>query len=463
MLFIHRLLLLLVSFPLWTNVCIARPATADLSHFELPNGLQLYVLKDHRAPLAVTQMWYRVGSADEGMGQAGLSHMLEHMAFKGTHRFPGNSASELIARLGGIENAFTSRDYTVYHYQIAAERVATALQIEAERMTSLQFDADQFTAERQVVLEERQRNVEDRPNAVFFEQFFLHAYATSPYRQPIIGWPEDIRSWTITTIEAWYRQWYTPANAILVVAGDVDPNAIHTQVKSLFGTDSKRPAPALTRRSEPKRSISRQFEITLPAQLPFLVMGFRAPSLLSVLPDDQADVYALMVLSAILSEGQSARLHNSLVREQRIASLVGTSFDPLLREDAIFFWFGQPAESSSFSELEAAFRDQIALLQTQPVDPVDLERIKTRVTAMAVYERDTVFERALEIGQLATLGLDLSLIDDFASHIQAVTPEALMRVVQRYLTPDRVTVARLVPELPAVPLAARKSTELPSP
>lgn len=421
------------------------PPTSPISSFELNNGLKLVVLEDHRVPLAITQMWYQVGSADEGMGETGISHMLEHMAFKGTLGFPGDRASKIVARLGGIENAFTSRDYTVFHLQLAAEHIDTALQIEAERLHTLQFDTDQFTAERQVVLQERQRNVEDNPNALLFEHFYLNAYSTSPYRQPIIGWPADINSWNINDLREWYDQWYTPANAILIVAGDVDPAAIVTRVKQLFGTIPTAPTPKRHRLPEVAMNASRQVDITLPAQLSLMVMGFRAPSLITVDPKQTEDIYALHVLSAVLSSGQGSRLYNELVRTKKIASHVSTSYNPLLREDSLFAWLGQPADGVTLEQLEQEFMAQIKILQTQPMDLAELERIKIRVKADSIYERDQLFGRATELGQTLSLGLDTSYITDFAANINAVTPAMIQSVAQRYLTTDRRTVARRTP------------------
>jgi zinc protease len=455
--------LLLLLCPL---ISTADSEITELSHFELSNGLQLYVLEDHRTPLAVTQMWYRVGSADEGVGEAGLSHMLEHMAFKGTSRFPNQKASEMIAQLGGVENAFTSRDYTVFHYQIASEQLSIPLQIEADRMSALQFDPEQFSAERKVVLEERQRNVDNRPNALFFEQFFLHAYLTSPYRHPVIGWPEEIQSWSLEQVQEWYRKWYTPNNAILVVAGDVEPEKVYAEVASLFTDSPSQSAltpPSFKRRKEPAPSGPRQFELALPAQRPLFLFGFQTPSLSTAFSEERSDVDALLLLSAALSEGKSAPLHHRLVREKQIAASVTTGYDPFLRDDALFFWMGEPAQNASLEELEKAFEQEIAQLKNELINPIELESVKTRLNASSIYRRDAIFERAREVGQLATLELDLSLINTLDERIAQITPEALRAAAERYLTPERLTIGRLIPQRESLSKPLSKPALEPSP
>jgi zinc protease len=418
-------------------------APPAVHEYMLDNGMKLLVKQDRRAPVVVSQVWYKVGSSYEHDGITGISHALEHMMFKGTKKHPGGEFSRIISENGGRENAFTGQDYTSYYQQLEKSRLAISFELEADRMRNITLPADEFAKELKVVQEERRMRTDDNPNALTYEQFNAAAFFSSPYRHPVIGWMADLEAMQIGDLKRWYETWYAPNNATLVVVGDVDPAAVHKLARKYFSAHKPSKIPALKPRQEIAQNGERRITVKAPAQLPSLVMGYKAPVLRTA--DDTGEVYALEVLAGVLDGGDSARIARHLIRDQQIAASAGAGYDPYSRLDDLFTLNGTPAQGHDIAELESALREQVRRLHDEPVTAEELERIKTQVIAADVYQRDSVFYQAMQLGLLETVGLDWRVADSYVERIRAVTAEQVQAVARKYLIPDRLTVAVLEP------------------
>jgi len=422
---------------------LAQSDASSVHEYELDNGMKVLVRPDQRAPVVVSQVWYRVGSVDEHRGVTGISHALEHMMFKGTDDFGPGEMSEVIARLGGEENAFTSRDYTAYYQQIGAQHLERMLELEAERMSDLTLPEAEFASEIQVVREERRQRVEDQPRALLHERLRAAAFPSSPARSPIIGWRADLETMTRGEAVRWYDDWYGPNNAALVVVGSVEPERVRAMAREHFGPKEPVELPRRPAHTELEPRGQTRLAVQAAAKLPYLAMAWRVPSLGTA--DDRADVYALDVLAAILDGGRSARLQRNLVRGAEIASQAGASYSLLARTDTLFSVTATPATDRDVSELEDALADEIAALQSGDIEQSELERVKTNVRSSDVFQRDSMFYQALRIGRLEMAGVGQAAYDEYLEGVEAVTADDIERVANEYLVDARSTVARLMP------------------
>lgn len=412
--------------------------------YDLDNGMKILVKEDHRAPVVTSMVWYKVGSSHEHDGLTGISHVLEHMMFKGTEKHAPGEFSKIIAANGGRENAFTSRDYTAYFQSLEKGRLEISFEMEAERMRHLKVLDEEFAKEVKVVMEERRMRTEDEPEALTYERFSAAAHVTSPYRNPVIGWMSDLEQLSADDIRAWYQTWYAPNNATLVVAGDVNPDEVFQLAKKHFGPLQPSVLTKPKLRTEIEQKGERRITVKAPAELPYLIMGYQAPAIPAA--DDNNDPYALAMLSSILDGGNSARFAKRLVREQQVAAGVGAGYDGFSRLDSLFLIDGNPAQGKTIADLEKAIRNEIKRLQTDLVSTDELARVKAQVIAGKVYEKDSVFYQAMQIGSLVTQGYDWKLGDEYADKIQQVTAEQIRDVARKYLTDDRLTVAVLDPQ-----------------
>ena len=416
---------------------------ADVKEYQFDNGLKLIVKPDHRAPVAVTQVWYKVGSSYEYNGITGISHQLEHMMFKGTENLGPNEFSKIIAANGGRENAFTGRDYTAYFQTMEADRVEVSFRLEAERMRKLVLDEAELLKEREVVAEERRLRTEDSPTAMTRETFNATAFMNSPYHHPIVGWMSDINNYEVDDLEQWYQKWYAPNNATIVVAGDVEPEAIYKLAQQYFGHLKPEEVEVVKPQVEVPQRGKRTVEVQLPAELPYLMMGWKVPVVKTA--KKAWEPYALEVLAGVLDGGDSARFTRDLVRGDEIATSVGVGYNAFSRLDDLFLVAGAPTKARDVAALQRAVIKQIEQLQAEPVTEQELQRIKTQVVAGAVYERDSLFYQAMQIGMLETIGLDWRLSDQYVENIQAVTAEQIQAVANKYFVDTTLTVAELVP------------------
>lgn len=425
--------------------------------YQLDNGLKIIVKKDHRAPVVMTQIWYRVGSTDEPLNKGGISHLLEHMMFKGTADVSSDDYERLIAKFGGVNNAFTSYDYTGYYELFPANRLPLALELEADRMVNLRFDDAAFTKEHQVVMEERRQRTDDNPLAKAYESFRLLALPDSPKGESVIGPMSELESIKLSELKEWYKTWYVPNNATLVIVGDVEPKEVLTQVKRYFDK--------LTPSDLPKRPAVRQqgfrgyqqVDSEQAVQVPVLLMGYNVPSLLTTAPTNEKQAYALSLAQDVLDGGLSARLESRLVREQGLLTSVGTSYDLLDRGDGLFLIQATPREGISLAQAQAAIIAEIDKLATDPIAADEISRAKTSTITGLVYAQDSMEGQARMIGSLQSIGLDDRLLATLPSKLDSITVADIQTASKKYLVKDNLTVMYVVPPANTAATAKEKA------
>jgi len=412
--------------------------------FTLDNGLKVLIKEDHRAPVVVAQIWYKVGSSYEENGTTGVAHLLEHMMFKGTKKHGPNEFSRIISENGGRENAFTGEDYTAYFQQLEASRLPISFELEADRMQNLNLSAEEFSKEIQVVMEERRLRTDDKPTSKTYEQFIASAYFNSPYHHPVIGWMDDLKHMSVHDAQQWYKHWYAPNNATLVVVGDVNPQQVLALAKQYYGPVPKQDIPSIKPQTEVEQTGLRRIVVKEPAQVPYLLMGYKVPVVKTAQQDWEP--YALEVLAHVLDGSDSSRFSKELIRGREIAANVGAGYDLYSRLGNLFIIDGTPAQGHKIEELQKAIEKLITELKTKLVAEKELERIKTQVVASKIYERDSVFYQAMQMGSLETVGLNWQLMDDYVKNFRAVTAEQIQQVAKKYLNDDRLTIAVLDPQ-----------------
>lgn len=416
---------------------------AGVVEHRLDNGLKVIVKQDRRAPIVVSQVWYKVGSSYEYGGITGVSHLLEHMMFKGTEQLQPGEFSRIIAANGGEENAFTGRDYTAYFQTLASDRLEVSFKLEADRMRHLRLLPEEFLKEREVVKEERRMRTEDKPTSLTYEQFLAGAYEVSPYRSPVIGWMADIEALEIEDLQAWYRKWYAPNNATLVVVGDVEPEQVIRLAEKHFGPLKPEQIAPPKPRNEPRQRGMKRFVVKVPAKQPFVVLGYKTPVVGHAAEDWEP--YALDMLAYVLAGGDSARLSSDLIRGSRVAVAADASYSTFSRLPEMLVLHGVPTPGTAIDRVEAALREEVERFKNEPVTGEEMERVRNQIVAAKVFEKDSVFYQAMLIGRLETIGLPWRLADDYVEHLKRVTPEQIRRVAQRYLVDDNLNVAVLEP------------------
>jgi zinc protease len=432
------------------TLCCPLPALAaapqPTHEFSLDNGLKVIVREDHRAPVVVSQLWYKVGSSYETPGQTGLSHALEHMMFKGSRKLGPGEASRILRELGAEENAFTSDDYTAYYQVLARDRLAVALELEADRLASLKLPADEFAKEIEVIKEERRLRTDDKPSSLAYERFKAMAFPASGYHTPTIGWMADLERMTVEELRAWYEAWYAPNNATLVVVGDVTKDEVQTLVQRYFGAIPRRAVPT----SKPPRELAapgeRRISLQLKTQLPSLLLGFNVPGLATA--ESPRQVHALRLIAALLDGGYSARLSTRLERGEELVSGASAGYDGFGRGDSLFVLSATPnvQTGKTLAQAEAGLWRELQDLQQNPPSAEELARVRAQVIAGLVFERDSITSQATTIGQLETVGLSWKLIDQELAELEAVTPADIQNAAKTFFTRERLSVAQILPE-----------------
>lgn len=404
----------------------------------LANGLKVLMLENHKTPEVTFQVWYRVGSRNESWGKTGLSHMLEHMMFKGTRKFKGGELSRAIEEIGGNDNAFTSDDFTAYFENLRSERVQVPIDLEADRMTNLLFKEEEFQLERKVVLEERRMRTEDNPQSYLSEQVEATAFQTSPYHWPTIGWYEDIERLTLEDLKKYYKAYYNPPNAFLVIVGDFRKDDLLPRLEKTFGKIPKGEVPEQKRGIDPTQTGERRVTVSREAELPYIIMGYHVPNLL------HPDSYVLEVITAILSGGRSSRLYQNLVREKQLALSVDADNALLSKDPHLFTLSAQPLPGKEVHELEKALDQQIERLQKEPVKDFELQKAKNQLEASFIYGQDSIFYQAMVLAQYE-IAESWKRIENYIPSIRKVTPEEIQQVARKYLLPGNRTVGILIP------------------
>jgi zinc protease len=422
----------------------ATAAQANPYEKTLANGLRVIVQEDRRAPTAVHMVWYRAGSMDEVDGTSGVAHVLEHMMFKGTKRLKPGEFNKRVAAAGGRDNAFTSLDYTAYFQQVPSARLGEMMALEADRMANLVLDAKEFEQEIKVVMEERRLRTEDNPKSLVHEKQMAAAFQAHPYRRPIIGWMNDLENMTAADARDWYRRWYAPNNAYVVVVGDVNKDEVFRLAERHYGKIPRRALPGRKPQNEPLQTGIKRITVKAPAKLPYLSMAWKVPALRDL--HKERDPYALEMLAGVLDGHEAARLARNLVRSAKVAVSAGAGYDATVRGEALFLVSGTPAEGHGVAELEAALRAEITRVASEGVSAQELERVKTQVIATQVYKRDSMMAQAMEIGRIEATGIHWRDIDTLLEKIRSVTAEEVQAVAKKYFDDATLTVAVLDPQ-----------------
>lgn len=456
----------LAALALSCAVALPAQAAADapdaaVRQFTLDNGLTLIVKPDRRAPTAVQMLWVRVGSMDEVSGTSGVAHMQEHLMFKGTDTLAAGEFSRRVAALGGRENAFTTRDYTGYYQQVPAGKLAEVMALEADRFAHNQYSDAEFAKELEVVKEERRMRTDDNPRARLFEQQMAATFMVSPYRRPVVGWMGDLDALTADDSRAFYQRWYVPANAAVVVVGDVDAAAVLALAQKTYGAIPARAVPARKPQPEPPQPGERRIEVKAPAEQAVVSLAFKVPRLhgLDSSPDND-DALALTVLAAVLDGYSGARLDRNLTQgPDRVADSASASNGLIGRGPQLFTLSGVPAQGKTAAQLEAALRAQVAKVAQDGVSEAELHRVKTQWMASEIYKRDSVMGQAQELGSLWIQGLPLDADECLIARLRPITSAQVQAVAKKYFGDDQLTVATLVPQPGA---AGRPVGEAPS-
>ena len=444
-----------------TPAVTATAAAPQAHQFTLANGLTVIVKPDPRAPTAVNMLWVKVGSMDEVDGTSGIAHMLEHMMFKGTPTLGVGEFSRRVAALGGRENAFTSRDTTAYHQQIPSNKLDEMMRLEADRFANNQWADEEFLKERQVVTEERRMRIEDNPRSQMGEAMSAAMYMASPYRRPVIGWMSDIAAYTPEDARDFYKRWYVPGNAAVVVAGDVDPAEVKRLAEKHFGAIPARAVPTRKPQVEPQQMGLRRIDFKAPAEQAVVALAFQVPGLQSLDPaaptratDDEA--LALTVLAAVLDGYSGARLERALTQgPDRLADGAGASNSLISRGPKVFYLQGVPAAGKTAAQVEAALRAEVARIAKDGVSESELARVKTQWMASEVYKRDSVMGQAQELGSNWVQGFPLDASERTIARLKGVTAAQVQAVAAKYFGDDQLTVGTLVPQ-PKPASAARR-------
>jgi len=404
----------------------------------LSNGLKIIAVKDPNAPLAVFQIWYDAGSINEQVGTTGLSHLLEHMMFKGTEKYGSKAFSKIIKRAGGIDNAGTSKDFAYYYQKLAPDRLHLSIELEADRMRNLIMDPDETLSERDVVMEERRMRYEDDPQNLVYEEVVATAFKNHPYRWPVVGWMEDLKTITRDDLWKYYRSRYVPNNAFIVVAGNIDVDEVMSKIQKEFGPIPRGPEIRKLTTLEPEQKGEKRIFVKKEAELPYIISAYKAPNILS------EDSYALEVLTMVLDGGKSARIYKSLIDEKRIALSAGAGYASTYRYPFLFYFSATALPGKTIEEVETALYEELDKIKQEPPTESEIQKAKNQIEADFIMSQDSIFYQAMVLAQFELIG-DWRLKDAYLKGIRKVTPEDVQRVAQKYLVADQRTVGILIP------------------
>ena len=446
----HRHHILLAALlPIFFTAASAQ-TTQKVEQFTLSNGMTVIVKPDRRAPTAAHMLWVRVGSIDEVDGTSGVAHALEHMLFKGTATTQPGEFSRRVAALGGRDNAFTSRDATGYHQQIPSNKLEDVMRLEADRFANNQWADDEFKREIEVVKEERRSRTEESPRALMFEAATALTFTAAPYRRPIVGWMSDLDAMTPQDARDFYKRWYVPGNAAVVVTGDVDVPEVKRLAEKYYGAIAARPVPTRKPRDEPIQMGARRMDFKGVASQAYVSLSFKVPKLEAAdFADDKAgrDPLALTVLAAVLDGYSGARLARALEQgDNRVADSADAYNGLLGRGPQLFVLAGVPAPGKTADQVATSLRQQVALIAQSGVSEAELNRVKVQWVASETYKLDGVFNQARELGSNWINGLPLDADARLIAKLRSITSAEVQAVAARYFGDDQMTVATLVPQ-----------------
>ncbi len=438
-----RLIAILTFLMLLLGPMRADAGVFDPETFTLDNGMQVVVVSNHRVPVVTHMVWYKVGSADEGPGESGIAHFLEHLMFKGTERFPGGTFSTLVAQNGGQQNAFTSYDYTGYFQTVARDRLELMMEMEADRMTNLTLSETDVVTEREVVIEERRSRTDNNPGAQLREQVNAALYLNHPYRRPVIGWHHEIAGLDYDRIIAFYERWYAPNNAILVVAGDITADELRPLSEKYYGVIPPADTPARIRPQEPPQRAAREVELVdARVRQPSWQRAYLAPSYVTG-ATEHAD--ALQILADILGGGPTSRLYRALLIEQGIAVSAGAYYSPDNLGPGEFGVYASPAPGTDMATLTAAVEAEIADIMANGVTAAELKRAVDGMKASAVFARDSLSTGARVLGSALASGQTIEDVETWPERIAAVSPDDVKAAAAHVFRITQSVTSRLLP------------------
>jgi zinc protease len=417
----------------------------QVENFLLDNGMEVVVIPDHRAPIVTHMVWYKIGSADEPPGQSGIAHFFEHLMFKGTSKHKAGEFGAKIAEIGGSENAFTSYDYTAYFQQVSPEALETMMSFEADRMRNLILTDQVISPERDVILEERRSRVEGDPDGLLSEEIQATLFQNHPYRIPVIGWMHEMEKLNRADAVAFYDRYYAPNNAVLIVAGDVEPKAVRALAEKTYGVVPRGPdLPPRVRPTEPEQNTARTVTLTDPrVSVPSVSRFWVTPSYNNAEP---GEAEALDLLSEILGGGTRSRLYQALVVKDRIASGAGAYFSGTMLDSSSFTVYGAPHGAEGLDRVEAAIDVEIARIVSSGVTDAELENAKDRFVRSMIFARDNQSNMANIYGQTLATGGTVEDVQEWPDRIMAVTADQVQAVAAKYLNPDVSVTGYLLPE-----------------
>ena len=442
-------------------------AETRAQQFTLSNGMALIVKPDRRAPTVAHMLWVRVGAMDEVDGTSGVAHALEHMMFKGTPDMKPGEFSRRVAALGGRENAFTSRDATAYHQQVPASRLEAMMELEADRFARNQWADDEFVREIEVIKEERRQRTEESPRARMFEALSAMVFQASPYRRPVVGWMSDLEAMTPQDVRDFYQRWYTPSNAALVIAGDVDALQVHAMAERIYGRIPARAVPPRKPREEPAQAGPRRLDYRAAADQALVALSFKVPRWSGGEDAASQDALALTVLSAVLDGYSGARLERSLVQGtgsggQRIADSASASYGLMGRGPQLFMLIAVPAQGVSTDTAATALRTEVSRIAREGISEAELQRVKTQWMAGEIYKLDSVFNQAQELGSYWVQGMDVDTGERLMSRLRQVSAAQVQAVAKRYFSDEQLSTAVLVPDPSRREAAEQRTTPRPA-
>lgn len=424
------LIILILVLPLSLN--------AEVKEYKLDNGLKVLVIEDHKAPLATFQIWYRVGSRDEPAGKSGISHLLEHMMFKGTPKYGSKEFSKMVKKKGGADNAFTTKDYTMYYQTLASDRIDISIELEADRMQNLILDPKEVIAERNVVMEERRMRYDDDPQNSLYEEVLAAAFKSHPYHWPVIGWMPDLSSIEREGLLSHYKAYYSPDNAVIVVSGDVQADEIIKKIKASFEDISPTSGRVVVTSKEGEQKGERRISLKREAELPYIIAVYHTPSF------PHPDSYALEVLGMILSGGKSSRLYKSMVYEKKLTISASADYSGFNKDPYLFLFDATAAPGKDIKDVENALYAEIEKIKKELPSEREVQKAKNQIEASFVMGQDSIYYQAQIAGMFEMLG-SWKLKEDYMENIKKVKPEDVSRAAKKYLREDNKTVGILIP------------------
>ena len=411
---------------------------SEVKEYKLKNGLKVLIIEEHKAPVATFQVWYHAGSINEPACKSGLSHLLEHVMFKGTPQYGPSEFSKVIQKNGGIDNAYTTKDYTVYFEIFASDRVELSVDFESDRMQNLTIDPKETLLERGVVMEERRLRYEDDPQNSLFEEVVAAAFKVHPYQRPVIGWMPDIKSIERDDLYNYYKTYYSPDNAVVVIVGDVNADTMLKKVRNSFENIPLKTQRGIVTSTEPEQRGERRVFLKRESELPSIIVAYHTPSF------PHEDSYALDILSLILSGGKSSRLYQSLVYEKKVAISASADYSGLNKDPYLFFFFATATPGQDIKDVEASLYAEIEKIKTGLPSEREVQKAKNQIESSFIIDQDSIFMQAMKYGMFEMIG-DWRLIERYLEGIRKVTPEDVVEAAKKYLKEDNRTVGILIP------------------